>query len=124
MNDFVIRRWDLDPYPEDQAPPHVHHGSDEAFCVVRGQLEVLVGDRRQTLGPGDHLVVPAGTTHTFRVVGDTGAQVFAVMTPEIDALVAELHAAATDEDRALVWARYRSEVVTVSTDPAAAGGGG
>ncbi|HLL66212.1 MAG TPA: cupin domain-containing protein [Micromonosporaceae bacterium] len=57
MTDFVIRRWDLEHYPGDQAPPHVHHRSDEAFCVLRGRLEVLVGDTRRVLDQGDFVTV-------------------------------------------------------------------
>jgi mannose-6-phosphate isomerase-like protein (cupin superfamily) len=49
MADFVVERWDLDPFPGDQAPPHVHHASDEAFGVVSGRLEVLVGEERKIL---------------------------------------------------------------------------
>lgn len=44
MADFVIREWNLAPYPDDQAPRHIHHCSDEAFYVLDGQLEVLVND--------------------------------------------------------------------------------
>jgi mannose-6-phosphate isomerase-like protein (cupin superfamily) len=40
MSDFVVRRWDLEPFDGAQAPPHVHFASDEAFCVVSGQLSV------------------------------------------------------------------------------------
>ena len=111
MPDFVIRRWDLAHYPGDQAPPHVHHGSDEAFCVLRGRLEVLFGDTRRILEPGEFLTVPAGTTHTFATVDPDGADVLAVMAPEVDQLVAALHAAPTDDERAEVWARYHSAVV-------------
>jgi uncharacterized cupin superfamily protein len=111
VNDFVLRRWDLDPYPGDQAPPHVHHRSDEAFCVLRGRLEVLVGDTRHVLEQGDYLTVPAGTTHTFATVGAAGAQVLAVMTREVDELVQALHTARDEEERATAWARYHSEVV-------------
>lgn len=111
MNDFVVRRWDLEPHPGDQAPPHVHHRSDEAFCVLGGRLEVLVGGTRRILEQGDHLTVPAGTTHTFATVGTAGAQVLVVMTPEVDALVEALHAAPTEEERSAVWARYHSAVV-------------
>ncbi len=109
MADFVIRRWDLAHYDGDQAPAHVHHRSDEAFCVLRGRLEVLVGDERRIIGPGEHLTVPAGTTHTFATVDPDGADVLAVMTPEVDQLVAALHSAATEEERATVWARHHSE---------------
>jgi quercetin dioxygenase-like cupin family protein len=72
---------------------------------------VLVGDTRQLLGPGDYVTVPAGTVHTFATADAAGAQVLVVMTPEVDQLVAALHAAPTDEERAEVWARYNSVVV-------------
>jgi len=111
MNDFVIRDWELGHYRGDQAPPHVHHRSDEAFCVIRGRLSVLVGAARRVLEPGDHVVIPAGARHTFATVDEGGARVLAVMTPEVDQLVAELHAVSTDEERAAVWARYHSGVV-------------
>ncbi len=117
MADFVIKRWDLDPYPGDQAPPHVHHASDEGFCVLGGQLEILVGERRQTLNAGEHVVVPAGVTHTFATVGDRPVQMLAVMTPEVDELVAALHEVSSPDERAAVWARYNSSVVA-DTGPA------
>ena len=110
MADFVIRRWDLEPYPGDQAPVHVHHASDEGFCVLDGQLEVLVGQGRRTLRAGEHLVVPAGAAHTFATVGEQGAAVLAVMTPEVDALVSALHSAASDEQRQAAWSQYRSSL--------------
>jgi uncharacterized cupin superfamily protein len=108
VNDFVIRKWDLDHYPGDQAPPHVHSQGDEAFCVLRGRLEVLSGDTRQILGEGDFLTVPAGTVHTFATVDPEGALILVVMTPQVDELVTALHAASSNEERAGVWARYDS----------------
>ena len=113
MGDFVIRRWDLDPYPGDQAPPHVHHASDEAFCVLDGRLEVLVGEERRVLGAGEHVLVPAGSVHTFATVGDEPVSVLAVMTEEVDALVTALHAAGTPGERDEAWARFRSAPVPV-----------
>jgi quercetin dioxygenase-like cupin family protein len=112
VSDFVMRRWDLAHYPGDQAPPHRHHLSDEGFVVLRGRLEVLVGAERRLLQQGDHVTIPAGTTHTFATVDPEGADVIAVMTPEVDQLVAALHAAATDEERAAVWERYNSALAT------------
>jgi len=111
MTDFVVRRWDLAPYPGDQAPPHVHRESDEGFCVLDGRLEVLVGADRRVLEAGEFVVVPAGTTHTFATVGDSPVSVLAIMTPEVDALVESLHAADSDEERSGLWARYRSAIV-------------
>jgi gentisate 1,2-dioxygenase len=111
MSDFVMRRCDLDHYSGDQAPPHRHDLSDQGFVVLRGRLEVLVGAERRVLRQGDHVTIPAGTTHTFATVDPEGADVIAVMTPEVDQLVAALHASATDEERAAVWERYNSALV-------------
>lgn len=115
MADFVIRRWDLAHFGGDQAPPHVHHASDEAFCVLRGRLEVLVGEERRVLGAGEFLIVPAGTRHTFATVDPGGADVLAVMTPEIDQLVASLHTATSDEERGALWERHRSSLAQSQT---------
>jgi quercetin dioxygenase-like cupin family protein len=88
----------------------VHHQSDEAFVVLRGRLEVLLGSERRILEMGEHLTVPAGVVHTFATVDPDGVDVVAVMTPEVDQLITALHAAPTNEDRADVWGRYNSEV--------------
>jgi mannose-6-phosphate isomerase-like protein (cupin superfamily) len=107
--DFVIREWNLAPDPGDQAPPHVHHGSDEAFYVLDGQLEVLSGTERRIVPAGQLAMIGAGTVHTFANRGPDNCRVLAVMTPEIDELIAALHD--PDADRAAVWKRYNSEVV-------------
>jgi quercetin dioxygenase-like cupin family protein len=108
--DFVIREWTLAPYPGDQAPPHIHHGSDEAFYVLDGQLEVLVGGERKTLNAGELAFVPAGTVHTFASRGPGDVRVLVVMTPEIDALIQALHGGG-HEDQAAIWARHNASVV-------------
>jgi quercetin dioxygenase-like cupin family protein len=110
MPDFVIRRWDLQPYQGDQAPRHVHWSGDEAFCVVDGQLEVVLDDERRVLGAGDIAVVPAGTPHTFATHGDRVVRVIAVMSPQVDALVEALHAP-LGGDATEIWPRYDSEIV-------------
>lgn len=108
MVDFVIKEWNLDPYPGDQAPRHVHYGSDEAFYVLDGELEVLEGEARRILTAGELAFISAGTVHTFANRGPSVARILVVMTPEIDALVSALHAG--DADTA-VWARYNASVV-------------
>lgn len=60
----MIKKWNLDPYPGDQARRHVHHGFDEAFYVLDGELEVLEGNERRVLTTGELAFIPAGTVHT------------------------------------------------------------
>ena len=109
MADFILREWNLAPYPGDQAPPHIHHRSDEAFIVLDGQLEVLVGAERRVLNAGESAVIPAGTVHTFATHGEAGSRVIAVMTPEIDELIQALHSG-SGEPMAAIWARYNASL--------------
>jgi mannose-6-phosphate isomerase-like protein (cupin superfamily) len=107
--DIVLREWDLAPYPGDQAPAHIHHGSDEAFVVLAGELEMLIGDQRSVLTAGEYAVIPAGTVHTFATHGESGSRIIAVLTPEIDELIRALHDDAGGDSQA-IWARYNASV--------------
>jgi mannose-6-phosphate isomerase-like protein (cupin superfamily) len=109
VGDFVLRHWHLEPRDGDQAPPHVHDASDEGFCVLRGELEVLVGENRRVLRAGESVVIPAGAVHTFATVGPEPVAVLAVMTPEVDALVRELHEPHNGPVVDL-WSTYRSRL--------------
>lgn len=46
--------------------PHVHPSMDERFTVAEGRAEFLAGRRWQSAGPGETVVVAAGTRHAFR----------------------------------------------------------
>ena len=106
MGDFVIREWHLEPYDGDQAPLHVHHGGEEAFVCIGGDLEVVVGDAREPVPPGRFVLIPRGIVHTFAT--RKGAQVVAIMSPEIADLIDGLHAAVSDADRAAAWEKSHS----------------
>lgn len=114
MADFVLREWNLKPYPGDQAPPHIHYQSDEAFIVLDGELEVLVGDERRVLAAGESAVIPAGTVHTFATHGEAGSRIIAVMTPEIDELIAALHDVSPGTSPETIWARYNASLAQSS----------
>ncbi|GMM93596.1 cupin domain-containing protein [Qipengyuania sp. MTN3-11] len=45
---------------------HQHDDTDEMFLVIEGRLEIDFHDRTETLGPGEMVVVPAGTQHRPR----------------------------------------------------------
>lgn len=63
------------------APPHLHRRSAEMFYLLDGALDVLVDEDVTTLGPGDLLVVPAGTAHAFAPAAGSDADVLVVFTP-------------------------------------------
>jgi len=46
---------------------HVHRAQDEAFIVIKGKLFVDTEEGSHELGPGQLLIVPAGTKHRSRV---------------------------------------------------------
>jgi quercetin dioxygenase-like cupin family protein len=108
MSDFVIRDWRLDASEGDQAPLHVHHGSEEAFICLDGQLEVEVDGLRHEVDPGTFIVVPRGAVHTF--ASREGAHLLAVMSREIAELIDKLHEPMSAADSKAVWSHYRSSL--------------
>ena len=107
-SDFVARDWRLDANEGDQAPLHVHHGGEEAFICLEGQLEVEVDGVRHGVDPGAFIVVPRGAVHTFATRG--GAHVIAVMSPEIAELIDKLHEPMSAADSKALWDRYHSSL--------------
>jgi quercetin dioxygenase-like cupin family protein len=108
MSDFVIRDWRLDASEGDQAPLHVHHGGEEAFICLDGQLEVEVDGLRNEVDPGSFIVVPRGAVHTFATRG--GAHVLAVLSPEIAELIDKLHEPMSAAASQALWDRYQSSL--------------
>ncbi|GAC13258.1 cupin domain-containing protein [Aliiglaciecola lipolytica] len=51
------------------APPHKHPW-DEAFYVLKGQVELLLGETVTELSPGDYALVPANHVHAFKGLSD------------------------------------------------------
>ena len=52
--------------PGSGPPPHIHHGVDEVYCLLEGELEVLDGDRTFTAEAGSVFHIPKGTLHAWR----------------------------------------------------------
>lgn len=68
------------------------HGGDELYAVaadvdvlhvLRGELEVRFSDQQWQLGPGDSLTFSGHEPHSWRVVGDDGAEVIWVLVPAL-----------------------------------------
>ncbi len=52
--------------PEDLGPPyHIHPKQEERFEVIEGRLSFRVAGQEHELGPGESIVVPPNTPHTF-----------------------------------------------------------
>jgi mannose-6-phosphate isomerase-like protein (cupin superfamily) len=99
-------------------PPHVHHGEEEAFYVLDGELTVLIGDREVAAGAGTFALVPRGTVHTFSNRTDREARFLVIISPAgFERAFAEMAEAAPSADeppdmaRLLeIAARYNLEI--------------
>ena len=59
----------------------LRHEGEEGGIVLSGQLEVIVGDQRAVLGPGDAYYFKSHEPHRFRNVGDGPCELVSVCTP-------------------------------------------
>jgi quercetin dioxygenase-like cupin family protein len=66
---FAPFAW-RDPAGADYSPHQ--HDHDESLWVIEGEITFGVGGKDYRLGPGDRLMLPAGTVHTARA-GPAGA---------------------------------------------------
>jgi mannose-6-phosphate isomerase-like protein (cupin superfamily) len=57
-------------------PPHVHRVHDEAFYVLQGRFEFVLGQETVSAGQGAFVLVPRGTRHGFTVAPGSRALVF------------------------------------------------
>ena len=62
-------------------PPHVHHGEEEAFYVLEGEVTVLIGDRAVTAAAGSFAFVPRATVHTFSNHSAGDARLLVIISP-------------------------------------------
>jgi transcriptional regulator with XRE-family HTH domain len=59
----------------------LQHDGHEGGIVVRGRLEVQVGEARRVLGPGDAYYFESRTPHRFRNVGSEICEIVSACTP-------------------------------------------
>ena len=67
--------------PQGDPPPRIHHREDEAFRVLEGELEVLVGDNKFKVGAGSFVHLPKGVLHSYQNVGTGPARLLTLMVP-------------------------------------------
>jgi mannose-6-phosphate isomerase-like protein (cupin superfamily) len=72
------------PPTTEDVPHHIHPEQAETYEVIEGAFKVLVGSEWLELEPGQSATVPAGTVHTFRIVGDQPARVRNLHMPALD----------------------------------------
>ncbi|MBV9230735.1 MAG: cupin domain-containing protein [Chloroflexi bacterium] len=62
-------------------PAHFHHDEDEAFYVLAGQYEFLVGETHFTATTGTFAFAPRGTVHAFTNTGQEIGRLLITVTP-------------------------------------------
>ena len=72
---------ELMPPGSDTGETLYSHAGEEAGVVVRGQVEVTVGEHCRVLGPGDAYYFDSRTPHRFRNVGEGEAELISANTP-------------------------------------------
>ena len=67
--------------PGARSSPHVHHELVEAFYVLDGECEFVIGDRTLRGGAGTFVLAPKATLHGWAVLGDSPAKMLVFFTP-------------------------------------------
>jgi mannose-6-phosphate isomerase-like protein (cupin superfamily) len=109
---FVVAEWtDPGSHPgRPIAPLHLHRSDDEAWIVLEGRLGFRSGDEEREIGPGESILVPRGTPHSYwNAVGEP-THYLLVMTPRIHHLIEALHAG-DRADFAQIFEEHDSELL-------------
>lgn len=57
--------------PEAGPPPHAHHGEEETFVLLDGQMSFTVDGQTHDASTGTVLFVPRDVAHSYRNTGRT-----------------------------------------------------
>lgn len=101
---LVIREW----RGSGPATLHVHHTDDEAWHVLEGSLHFRFADREVDAPAGSSVFVPAGVAHTYQA---QDARYLIVLTPRLDALIAELQSTPDRAAHPAVYRKYDSTLL-------------
>ena len=110
-DDFVLVQWTAEVGDHWIAPLHVHHDDDEAWYVLRGSLEFVLGDAMCEARAGSAVLARRGMPHTYRNGGTVTAEYLLVMTPRIAALIEAIHASPSRHTGTLRSSRILDPVV-------------
>lgn len=68
--------------PADFEPPvHIHHGEDEAFYVLEGNIVFFCNDDTFEAGPGSFIFLPKNIPHSFKVDSSQPARLLQLNVP-------------------------------------------
>jgi len=67
--------------PRNAVPVHTHANEEEHFIVLEGTFQMVNGNERVTLTPGDSVTVKRGTPHSWANLSDALVRVLIIFTP-------------------------------------------
>lgn len=67
--------------PGEEIGAEVHEHNDQVLTFVEGTVRADVGGQTEQAGPGEVVVVPAGTEHNFVNVGDGPVRLYTLYSP-------------------------------------------
>jgi len=105
---LVVREW----RGSGPALLHVHHEDDEAWHVLEGRLRFRFADRTVDVEAGGTVFVPAGVAHAYEAID---ARYLILITPRLDALIAELQRVRDTTQHAEIYRRHASALVEAET---------
>lgn len=73
--------WETTTDPGKGPRPHRHHGQDEDFYVLQGEVQFVSDDETVTVRPGDFVRVPRNTVHSYTVTSDQPCRMLIILTP-------------------------------------------
>jgi mannose-6-phosphate isomerase-like protein (cupin superfamily) len=90
---------EVESFPGNGPPPHIHHREDECFYVVEGAFSVILGGKILDIADGDFIRIPKGTPHTYKNVGAIPGKLLVVFSPGgFEQLFAEVGKQGTREE--------------------------
>ena len=79
--------------PDAGPPPHAHHGEEETFVLLDGQMSFTVDGQTHDASTGTVLYVPRDVAHSYRNIGDGPARMLFMYSPAgMDGMVPEIGA--------------------------------
>lgn len=80
-NGGTYLQFETSTAPGTGVPPHFHHEEEEAFYVLTGHYEFIVGENHFIATTGTFAFVPRGTVHALRNTGQEVARMLVTVTP-------------------------------------------
>jgi mannose-6-phosphate isomerase-like protein (cupin superfamily) len=70
--------------PNSQQPLHSHPDAEQAYVIVQGRGEMIVGDEREMVGRGTMILVPPNTEHAIRNPTDESLAYVSATSPPFE----------------------------------------